>query len=356
MRTYAPIPPTFWRGVMGQRLKRLGQTHRIAALYLLTGPDSNLIGLYSMPLWLLAGELGIEPTAAREVLRDLEGAEFCRYDETSETVFVVELAAQQTAETLSTKDNRWKSVVKELDLHRGTTLHAAFLARYGKAYHLPEGSPSEAPSEPLRSQNQKQNQKQNHPPSPTPPPAEGGEAPKGGKDEGAKPVEARQGWKTPTELGESIAELLRKVPSKQFRSTFDPGTLVRFGELAEGVGISWSHKHRQDVHLGHWRIFADWIARGDASGETGGKGGFAWMTRRKPDLAYLCEDGKLARHFDEAMEWFKAARAATKVTPRVATEETPTVEEAPALTPEEIKARMKQASARLRGETPAVPS
>lgn len=343
---------------MGQRLKRLGQTHRIAALYLLTGPDSNLIGLYSMPLWLLAGELGIEPAAAREVLRDLEGAEFCRYDESSETVFVVELAAQQTAETLSVKDNRWKSVVKELDLHRGTALHGAFLTRYGKAYHLPEGSPSEAPSEPLRSQNQKQNQNQNHPPSPTPPLAKGGGAPKdGGKDEGAKPVETKQGWKTPTELGESVAELLRKVPSKQFRATFDPGTLVRFGELAEGVGISWSHKHRQDVHLGHWRIFADWIARGDAPGETGGKGGLAWMTRRKPDLAYLTEEGKLARHFDEAMEWFKSVRAAATKAPATATDarEATADDEAPTLTPDEIKARLKDASARLRTNA-AVPS
>ena len=150
-------------------------------------------------------------------------------------------------------------------------------------------------------------------------------------------------------LAESIVGLLRKVPARQFSATYDHATLASFGRVADEVARSWEGRHKQPVTQAHWRIFADWLREGNAGDATGSKGGLAWMNQRRPDLAYLTEEGALARHFDEAMEWWRARQE--KKAPVATTAVGPArTDEGPALTPAEIQERSRQAAESLKAK------
>jgi hypothetical protein len=50
MRDYAKVAPTFWNGETGKKIRELGRDAQVVALYLITCPSSNWIGLYYLPL------------------------------------------------------------------------------------------------------------------------------------------------------------------------------------------------------------------------------------------------------------------------------------------------------------------
>ena len=58
MRDYAIVSPRFWIGTTGRELRRLGPEVQVVALYLLTAPHSNMIGLYYLPIPTLCHETG----------------------------------------------------------------------------------------------------------------------------------------------------------------------------------------------------------------------------------------------------------------------------------------------------------
>lgn len=168
MRDYSMTSPKFWTGATGKELRRLGRDHQVIGFYLFTCPSSNMIGLYYLPLPTLCHEVGhITQEGALKVLQSLSEGGFCRYDEASEHVFVVEMAAHQLGERLTRKDNRHKAVVKQLEQYRKIPFFNNFLARYTVPFDLADvvpnkgpPSPSKAPSEPHRSQDQDQDQEQ----------------------------------------------------------------------------------------------------------------------------------------------------------------------------------------------------
>lgn len=149
-RDYAKVAPQFWTGRTGRMLRQDGPEVQLAALYLLTSPHANALGLYYIPLPLLAHESGMPLARATEALAKLCDRGFCAYDAESETVWVHEMARYQLGESMKASDNLCKWVRGLFDSLPNTPLRKDFLCRYGAAYHLPQEvreSPSEALTE-----------------------------------------------------------------------------------------------------------------------------------------------------------------------------------------------------------------
>lgn len=162
MRDYGTVSPRFWRAGTGKRLR--GDAHaQLLALYLMTSPHSNMIGVFYCTVRSMSDETGIPFEGASEALRRLVEEGFCVFDDETDEVFVVQMASHQIAERLEPKDNRCKSVARELALVDSPKLQAAFLAVYREAFNVvtppatpvdnsPSGkglrSPFEAPSKP----------------------------------------------------------------------------------------------------------------------------------------------------------------------------------------------------------------
>ncbi len=163
MRDYGIVSPRFWIGETGKAL-RGDMPAQVLAMYLMTSPHSTMTGVFHCPVLYMAHETGMEMEGASKALQRLIEGGFCEYEEASETVFVVRMAAYQIGESLSAGDNRVKGLRKEVSKMPEGRIKSRFLEVYGEAYHLAEetnkASPSKAPSEPLRSQEQEQDQEQ----------------------------------------------------------------------------------------------------------------------------------------------------------------------------------------------------
>ena len=170
MRDYGKVAPGFWTGKTGKALKAKGSEAVIVALYLVTCQHANMLGLYYLSKTYIAVDtpLGFEG-ACKGLLGAIE-AGFCHYDEDSEVVWVVEMAAYQIGAQLDAKDNRCRGVQREYDSLPENPFLAPFYERYGQPFHMTaaRGLPvkkeraSKAPRKPLRSQEQEQEQEQEH--------------------------------------------------------------------------------------------------------------------------------------------------------------------------------------------------
>ncbi len=162
MRNYGIVSPLFWTGETGRALRRLGQDAQLTALYLVTCPQANMIGLYHLCLPTMAHHLGTNTEGALKGLRRASEGGFLTFSEETEDVWVFEMASHQIGEPLSPKDNRVPAVVKEWMQYRKSKFFMDFYRRYKDSFHLPvppkNGRPSEAPPKPLRSQEQDQDQ------------------------------------------------------------------------------------------------------------------------------------------------------------------------------------------------------
>ncbi len=166
MREYATVSPRFWTGETGKFLRRHPNAQRLA-FYLMTCPNSTMLGLFYVPLPTIVHETGMTLEQVREGFeRGLEGG-FARYDEVSETVYIPEMARFQIADELKPKDNRSIAVEKALAAfvksHKSPYVKD-FVEKYAARFHLQnvEGyrrGPGGV-SDPCRSQDQDQVQDQ----------------------------------------------------------------------------------------------------------------------------------------------------------------------------------------------------
>lgn len=163
MRDYSVVSPRFWIGATGKEL-RGNANAQVLALYLMTSPHANMIGVFHCPLIYMAHETGLGMEGASKALQSLIEAKFCTYEESSETVFVHRMAAFQIGDHLSEQDKRCKGVEREWNNIPSRQIQQAFFAIYSAAFHLPKQSKkargTEAPSKPPRSQEQEQDQEQ----------------------------------------------------------------------------------------------------------------------------------------------------------------------------------------------------
>ena len=164
MRDYGKVSPKFWVGDTGKALRKQGAEAQLVALYLMTSPHANMLGLYYVPAMYIAHETGLGFEGASEGLRRCCEVGFCHYDEASEVVWVVEMAQYQIADKLSGNDKRIKGVQNEYDSIPGNPYLEPFFERYGQAFCMGNcrkyDRPEQAPSKPLASQEQEQEQEQ----------------------------------------------------------------------------------------------------------------------------------------------------------------------------------------------------
>jgi len=168
MRDYSKVGPKFWIGATGKRLRAAGMEAQIVAMYLMTSPHANMLGLYYCPITFIAHETGLPLEGALKGLQRAIEAGFCEYDEASEVVWVIEMAAYQIGESLKPNDLRVKGVQNEYDSLPDNPYLTRFYEKYSAAFCMskcrgktkPLQSPFEAPSKPLRSQEQEQEQEQ----------------------------------------------------------------------------------------------------------------------------------------------------------------------------------------------------
>src|SRR5690242_1093322 len=104
MREYAKVSGGFWIGETGKQLRGAGCDAQLVALYLLTCPSSNMLGLYYLPMPTLCHEIGSPSKALRRVCE----TGFAFYDDLSEHVWIPEMARRQIGATLDPKDKRVK--------------------------------------------------------------------------------------------------------------------------------------------------------------------------------------------------------------------------------------------------------
>lgn len=131
MRSYSQIVPTFWTRGSGKKL-RGNHTAQLLALYFMTAPSSNMIGLYYLPLNTICSETGLTDVQVTEALPFLE--EIVKYDFESEMVWMPEGAAHQIGETMHGNDKRRAVVQRELEMAGSHPYVSEFIDRYAKAY------------------------------------------------------------------------------------------------------------------------------------------------------------------------------------------------------------------------------
>lgn len=136
MRDYAKVAPQFWTGRTGKEIRREGRDVQVVALYLLTSPQANMIGLYYLPLPTLCHEVGMHQRAAKRALDVLGKLSFAHYDDETEYVWVPEMARFQLGEQLSASDNNATAVQNlYLSLSPNPFL-PLFYQKYARRYFL----------------------------------------------------------------------------------------------------------------------------------------------------------------------------------------------------------------------------
>lgn len=155
MRNYARVAPQFWTGNTGKALRK-DRDAQVLALYLMTCPAANMIGLYYLPLPVICHETGSPLQGARKALRRLSEGGFCLYNEVTEYVWIPEMARFQIGETLKPGDKQIAGIKLELQKHMQSGFAYKFIEKYNGIYCLKIEAPpktlprpSEAPPKPV---------------------------------------------------------------------------------------------------------------------------------------------------------------------------------------------------------------
>ena len=159
MREYAKVAPQFWTGPTGRDLRHAGPLAQVVALYLITGPQSLMSGLYHISLPTIAHEIGSPLQGASKALRRVCEVEMASYDETEELVWVPEMAKFQIGEELSANDKRVTGVLRMVLPFKNHLFFKSFVEKYHGPFSLESSkewaavekalrSPFEAPSKP----------------------------------------------------------------------------------------------------------------------------------------------------------------------------------------------------------------
>jgi hypothetical protein len=136
MRDYSKVSSAFWTGKTGKALRGNHQA-QVVALYLMTCPHANMIGVFHCPIIYIAHETGSSIEGATKGLNELVEGAFCTYDHDSETVWVHEMARFQIGENLSPNDKQVVGIKKQFTTLPEGLIKQGFHARYKDDFILP---------------------------------------------------------------------------------------------------------------------------------------------------------------------------------------------------------------------------
>lgn len=138
MRDYSIVVPRFWTGETGKILRGSGAREQLLALYLVTAPHANMIGLYHLPISTIANDVAIPARVVPLSLEVLSRSGFAHYDCPTETVWVPEMARMQIEPRLHPRDKRVVMVVRLLRQMSVSPFFSRFLERYQVPFSLPD--------------------------------------------------------------------------------------------------------------------------------------------------------------------------------------------------------------------------
>src|SRR3546814_7410171 len=147
MRDYAKLGPKMWHGKTIRDLRKRAEARAlegaprgsewiVVALYLMTSPSSNMLGLFTQPILYMAHETGLGEEGAWKGLQDCIDVGFCSYDRESEVVWVHEMAKYQIANELKASDKRCLGIQKDYDGLPDNQFLGDFFDRYEAPFHL----------------------------------------------------------------------------------------------------------------------------------------------------------------------------------------------------------------------------
>lgn len=135
---YRTVYGTFWTGDTGRKLRDAGPDALLVALYLITGPQCNMVGLYTLSLGQLCEDVSLTRARAKKALAAIAVTGFAKWDEQTQEVFVVEMLRFQVGDEPKVTDHKVKGV---LNIWRGKAKSPFFMdfyIKYRRAYHLPD--------------------------------------------------------------------------------------------------------------------------------------------------------------------------------------------------------------------------
>lgn len=141
MREFAKFSPQFWRGSLNKKIKHCDFAAKTLAFYLMTCPNSNMIGFYYLPLSLMAHEIGTTFEVVSKALASLIDIDFCVYDEETDYVWVYEMALTQVGTALKPKDNKVKHVNALFESLPEIAFVNDFYKKYGDILQLSPSKP-----------------------------------------------------------------------------------------------------------------------------------------------------------------------------------------------------------------------
>ncbi|MDG0853058.1 hypothetical protein [Roseateles puraquae] len=124
--------PSFFTGETGSALRVAGGPDALlVGAYLVAGPLTNYLGLYRLPLAVIAEDLSLTMDQVLEAMAHAEAVGFARYDHAARVVWVVKMAQYQVAALTKESDGRVKQVRKDF---AALPKHCAFLDEFYAMY------------------------------------------------------------------------------------------------------------------------------------------------------------------------------------------------------------------------------
>jgi hypothetical protein len=135
MRDYGKLSPFFWTRGSGKRLRGDVEAQVVAA-YISTAPTANLVGLYYLPIAVIAHETGMAAKRVAAALTRIEAAGYAKYDHEAELVWVPNTAKFEIGPTMKEGDKRRGKLLQELAKAGDHPFVREFWMVYGEAYAL----------------------------------------------------------------------------------------------------------------------------------------------------------------------------------------------------------------------------
>jgi hypothetical protein len=144
MREFAKVAPRFWTGETGRIIRAQGPDSLVVALYLLTAPHANMLGLYYLPIPFICHETGLPHDRVSSAMDGLASCDFLRYDHQRELVWVRQMAHFQIGPSLKPADKRVAGIHTLIKSIPPSPLVEQFIHHYRHPFHLDQDSKADA--------------------------------------------------------------------------------------------------------------------------------------------------------------------------------------------------------------------
>lgn len=138
-REYGKVLTGMWMGDRVPAFSGLSIAAKVVALYLVSSPHANMLGLYRLPIAYLAADTGLTRPDAEEALKELAEAELVSYSTEQQFVWVRYFIPTQVladTECLKANDNQSIHAQRVFDSLAGAPFRNDLLEAYGQALNL----------------------------------------------------------------------------------------------------------------------------------------------------------------------------------------------------------------------------